>query len=145
MDADLLVAADVLFLLEQPFKFRRENCIIVPVRWMWLSSKPGGSWSVTFTSLTVPNSGRGQHSPCGGGRSLSSWATSLSMVTVGVVELLFLLALACQSSCVLTRVPQFRLWASFLRIWLRSFSFTNSDSNNIWRSCRLISWKVSGG
>ena len=23
------VAADVLFLLEQPFKFRRENCIIV--------------------------------------------------------------------------------------------------------------------
>ena len=29
MDAALLVAADVLFLLEQPFKFRRENCIIV--------------------------------------------------------------------------------------------------------------------
>ena len=29
MDAALLVAADVLFLLEQPFKFRRENYIIV--------------------------------------------------------------------------------------------------------------------
>ena len=29
MDAALLVAADVLFLLEQPFKFMRENCIIV--------------------------------------------------------------------------------------------------------------------
>ena len=33
MDAALLVAADVLFLLEQtieqPFKFGRENCIIV--------------------------------------------------------------------------------------------------------------------
>ena len=28
MDAALLVAAGVLFLLEQPFKFRRENCII---------------------------------------------------------------------------------------------------------------------
>ena len=55
------------------------------------------------------------------------------MVTAGVVELLFLLALACQSSCVLTRISRFRLWASFLRIWLRSFSFTNSDSNDIWR------------
>ena len=29
MDAALLVAVDVLFLLEQPFKFRRENCITV--------------------------------------------------------------------------------------------------------------------
>ena len=29
MDAALLVVADVLFLLEQPFKFRRENFIIV--------------------------------------------------------------------------------------------------------------------
>ena len=29
MGAAFLVAADVLFLLEQPFKFRRENCIIV--------------------------------------------------------------------------------------------------------------------
>ena len=29
MDAALLVAADVLFLLEQPFKFGHENCIIV--------------------------------------------------------------------------------------------------------------------
>ena len=29
MDAALLVAADVLFLLEQPFKFGRENCSIV--------------------------------------------------------------------------------------------------------------------
>ena len=29
MAAALLVAADVLFLLEQQFKFRRENCIIV--------------------------------------------------------------------------------------------------------------------
>ena len=29
MDAALLVAADVLFLLEQSFKFRRENFIIV--------------------------------------------------------------------------------------------------------------------
>ena len=29
MDAALLVAADVLFLLEKPFKFGRENFIIV--------------------------------------------------------------------------------------------------------------------
>ena len=29
MDAALLVAADVLFILEQPTKFGRENCIIV--------------------------------------------------------------------------------------------------------------------
>ena len=29
MDAALLVAADVLFLLDQPFKFGRENYIIV--------------------------------------------------------------------------------------------------------------------
>ena len=29
MDAALLVAADVLFILGQPFKFRRENFIIV--------------------------------------------------------------------------------------------------------------------
>ena len=103
------------------------------VRWMWLSSTPGGSWSVTLTSLTVPNSRRGQHSPCGGGRSLSPWATPLPTVAAGVVELLFLFALACQSSCILTRISRFRLWASFLRIWLRSFSFTNSDSNDIWR------------
>ena len=93
------------------------------VRWMWLSSTPGGSWSVTLTSLTVPNSRRGQHSPCGGGRSSSFWATFLSMVTVRVVELFVLLALACQSSCVLTRISRFRLWASFLRIRLRSFPF----------------------
>ena len=66
-------------------------------------------------------------------RRLFRWATSLSLVTVGVVELLVLLALACQSSCVLTRISWFRLWASFLRIWLRSFSFTNYDSNDIWR------------
>ena len=79
------------------------------------------------------NSRRGQHSPCGGGRSLSPWATSLSVVTAGVVELFVMLALACQSSCVLTRISRFRLWASFLRIWLRSFSFTNSDSKDIWR------------
>ena len=85
------------------------------VRWMWLSSTPGGSWSVTLTSLTVPNSRRGQHSPCGGGRSLSPWATPLPTVAAGVVELLFLFALACQSSCILTRISQFRLWASFLR------------------------------
>ena len=103
------------------------------VRWMWLSSTPGGSWSVTLTSLTVPNSRRGQHSPCGGGRSLSPWATPLSMVTVGIVESLFVLTLACQSSCVLTRISRFRLWASFLRIWLRSFSFANYHSNGIWR------------
>ena len=88
---------------------------------------------MTLTSLTVPNSRHGQHSPCGGGRSLSPWATPLSMVTVGIVESLFVLTLACQSSCVLTRISRFRLWASFLRIWLRSFSFTNSDSNDIWR------------
>ena len=108
------------------------------VRWMWLSSTPGGSWSVTLAPLAVPNSRRGQHSPCGGGRSLSPWATSLSVVTVGVVELFVLLALACQSSCVLTRISRFRLWASFLRIWLRSFSFTNSDSNAIWRFFFLL-------
>ena len=29
MGAALLVAVDVLFILEQPFKFGRENCIIV--------------------------------------------------------------------------------------------------------------------
>ena len=29
MDAALLVAADVLFLLDQFFKFGRENCVIV--------------------------------------------------------------------------------------------------------------------
>ena len=29
VDAALLVVADVLFLLEQPFKFGRKNCIIV--------------------------------------------------------------------------------------------------------------------
>ena len=51
-----------------------------------------------------------------------------------------MLALACQSSCVLTRISRFRLWASFLRFWLRSISFTNSDSNDIWRLALGVGW-----
>jgi len=62
------------------------------VRWVWLASTPGGSWSVTLIPLAVPSSGRGHRSPC----SLSPWATFLSMVTGRVVELFVLLALACQ-------------------------------------------------
>ena len=92
MDAALLVAADVLFLLEQPSKFKRENCIIV----RQMDVVVLDAWRQLASDVDTVDSRRGQHSPCGGGRSLTPWATSLSMVTVGVVELLFLLALACQ-------------------------------------------------